>query len=122
PDRARARAEEHAHPLVLSVALAVGSDQGLEAGDVHGDLAEAPGVLGPQHLADRGLGPRLEAGRCERVHPLGLVPDDLDLRVGPGELLADDGVVDPAVLPGLLDDPLPVVEEADVAVAAAAPF
>src|SRR5438270_853406 len=96
-DGVGAAAEEAAdgHPGVLVVGC---PSHGLVAEDVHGEVLEAPVVLGLEELGDRAFGTGLVAGlaggRGAHVGHL----DDLALDDRLSEALADDGVGGGAVL------------------------
>ena len=90
--RAGPAAQEHALPAADRVAVAVRPEQPVGALDADRDLAQALVVLAPEQLGHRGLRARRAARRHLRQRAKAGEPHQLDLRVGPGELLADQRV------------------------------
>src|SRR5262249_51356625 len=112
-DRAGPAGQEDVLPGRDRVAVALGADQPVRAGDAEGDLAEALVVLAPEQLADGGLGARRAA-----LGDLGQLAEPGEahqLHAGPGagQVLADQRVAGPAALAGGADQvpELPLVPQ-----------
>src|SRR6478672_3903146 len=97
-DGAGPAGQEPALPPGDWVAVAVGPQQPVAALDRDRDLAELLVVLRPEQLGHRRLGTRLLPGRDLGEGAQPGEPHDLDLGVGPGELLAHERVGVPAAL------------------------
>src|ERR1700722_60906 len=91
-DRAGPAAEEHALPRGDRVAVPVRPQQAVRALDADRDLAQALVVFAPEQLGHRGLrARRATRGQLGQGAQAGEA-HQLDLRVGPRELLADQRV------------------------------
>src|SRR5215470_5652652 len=112
-DGAGPAAQEHTLPGADRIAVALRPQQPVAALDRHRDLAELLVVLGPEQLGHRGLGAWLLPGRDLGEGTQPAESHDLDLGVGPGELLAHERIGVPAPLPrGLGQLPeLPLVSQ-----------